>query len=158
MPYAFGVRPLPVIAGIFLLYLGSAHAAGMHGSHAGQMAAGQHGMAHGAIEVGNAPNPPTVKVAVRPDAKAGWNLQVQTQNFRWAPERASAQHVAGEGHAHLYIDGKKITRLYGEWYFLPSLRPGSHMIRVTLNANTHEDYTVGGRLVEDVVTVVVKKK
>jgi hypothetical protein len=66
--------------------------------------------------------------------------------------------VAGEGHAHLYIDGKKITRLYGEWYFIPSLKPGTHTIRVTLNANTHEDYAVGGKLVEDTVTVVVKKK
>jgi hypothetical protein len=158
MPYAFGIRSIPVLVGVFLLSMGSAHAAGMHGASSGQMTAGQHGMAHGAAEVGNAPNPPTVKVTVHPDAKAGWNLQVQTQNFRWAPERASTAHVAGEGHAHLYIDGKKITRLYGEWYFLPSLRPGSHTIRVTLNANTHEDYTVGGKLVEDTVTVVVKKK
>lgn len=74
---------------------------------------------------------------------------MRAEDFRFAPERASTAHVAGEGHAHLFIDGKKITRLYGEWYHVPALTPGVHKITVTLNANSHEDLTVQGKVVSD---------
>ena len=114
---------------------------------------GQHpGMSHdsmpmrqGTMEVGGMPAPPTVRLSVHKDPKAGWNLQVQVENFRFAPEHASTAHVPGEGHAHLFIDGKKVTRLYGEWYHIPALAPGTHKITVTLNANSHEDLTNKGK-------------
>lgn len=65
-------------------------------------------MQHGTIEVGGMPAPPAVKVEVHQDPKAGWNLRVQAENFRFAPEHASTAHIAGEGHAHLFVDGKKL--------------------------------------------------
>jgi len=102
-------------------------------------------MQHGMMEVGDAAAPPTVRLSVHKDLKAGWNLQVQVENFRFAPEHASAAHVPGEGHAHLFVDGKKVTRLYGEWYHIPALAPGTHKITVTLNANSHEDLTIKGK-------------
>jgi hypothetical protein len=101
-------------------------------------------MRHGTMEVGGMPAPPTVRLTVHKDAKAGWNLQVQVEDFRFAPEHASTAHIPGEGHAHLFIDGKKVTRLYGEWYHVPTLAPGTHKISVTLNANSHEDFTING--------------
>ena len=73
-----------------------------------------------------------------PDAMAGVNLQVVATGFRWAPEHASGQAVEGEGHAHVYVDGKKVGRLYGEWMHL-SLPTGRHEVRVSLNGNDHED-------------------
>ncbi len=100
---------------------------------------------HGALEVGGTPAPPTVRLTVHTDPKAGWNLQVQVGNFRFVPERASTAHVPGEGHAHLFIDGKKIPRLYGEWYHIPTPAPGTHRITVTLNANSHEELTIDGK-------------
>ena len=102
-------------------------------------------MRHGTMEVGGMPAPPTVRLTVHKDPKAGWNLQVQVENFRFAPEHASTAHVPGEGHAHLFIDGKKVTRLYGEWFHIPALAPGTHKITVTLNANSHEDLTNKGK-------------
>jgi len=102
-------------------------------------------MRHGTMEVGGMPAPPAVRLTVHKDPKAGWNLQVQVENFRFAPEHASTAHVPGEGHAHLFIDGKKVTRLYGEWYRIPALAPGTHKITVTLNANSHEDLTIKGK-------------
>ena len=102
-------------------------------------------MQHGTMEVGGMPAPPTVRLTVHKDPKAGWNLQVQVENFRFAPEYASTAHISGEGHAHLFIDGKKITRLYGEWHHIPTLAPGTHKITVTLNANSHEDLTINGK-------------
>jgi hypothetical protein len=115
-------------------------------------------MGHGVIEVGGDSTLPSVKLTVHKDAKAGWNLQVQVANFRFAPEHASMAHVPGEGHAHLYIDGKKVTRLYGEWYHIPSLSPGSHKITVTLNANSHEDYTIQGKPISATQEVRVPAK
>lgn len=120
-----------------------------HGATSGQ---------HGTMEVGDVPAPPSVKVIVRKDPKAGWNLRAQVENFHFAPERASTTHVPGEGHAHLFIDGRKITRLYGEWYHIPALAPGVRKITVTLNANSHEDLTIKGKPISDTQEVRVPSR
>ena len=116
------------------------------------------GMGHEVIEVEGDSTPPSVKLTIHKDAKAGWNLQTQVTNFRFAPEHASTAHVPGEGHAHLYIDGKKVTRLYGEWYHIPSLSSGTHKITVTLNANSHEDLMLKGKVVSATQEVRVSAK
>jgi hypothetical protein len=89
---------------------------------------------------------------------SGYNLTIHTEHFSWAPERASTEHFAGEGHAHLYINDVKIGRLYGAHHHISSsaLQAGENIITVTLNANTHEDYTVGGDLVAASATVMVE--
>jgi hypothetical protein len=127
------------------------------GHHPG-VSRGMASLQHGKLEVGDVAAPPTVKVTVRKDPKAGWNLQIQVENFRFAPEHASTPHVPGEGHAHLFIDGKKITRLYGEWYHIPVLTAGTHKITVTLNANSHEDLMVKGKVVSATQEVRVPVK
>ena len=63
--------------------------------------------------------------------------------------------MPGHGHAHIYVDGVKVGRLYGEHYHLGSIAPGEHTLRATLNANSHEEYAIGGAIVEDSITVVV---
>ena len=98
----------------------------------------------------------TVKLAVAKDAKMGYNLHITSTRFRWAPFNASKAHVAGQGHAHLYVDGKKITRLYGPWFYLGDLAKGRHTIKVTLNGNDHGDYVHGDVVVAASRTVVVK--
>jgi hypothetical protein len=98
---------------------------------------------------------PTVDLSVHEDPKAGWNLHLETTAFRWAPQNASTPPVMGEGHAHLYVDGEKVARLYCDWYPLMGLSAGDHEVRVTLNANNHSDYSREGVVVEDVETIVV---
>lgn len=96
-----------------------------------------------------------VALAVTPDPMKGHNLVLRTRAFRFAPERASTAHRAGEGHAHLYVDGVKRTRLYGPAYYLGDLTPGRHVVRVTLNANDHRDFWRGGKpLAREVVVEV----
>lgn len=73
-----------------------------------------------------------------PDAKSGFN--VETTNWTWAPENVNAAALPNQGHAHLYVDGVKVARLYGPWYHLDGLAPGPHDITVTLNANNHAEY------------------
>ena len=108
---------------------------------------------HGSIDVSGEAAAPQVDLIVHQDPMVGRNLQLITKNFRFAPENASGKHVAGEGHAHLYVNGTKVGRLYGPWYHISSLPDGRVDIRVTLNSNDHRDLAVGGKIVEASVTV-----
>jgi hypothetical protein len=116
------------------------------------------GMMHGTIELSGTEDIPTVELEVYKDPKKGWNIHLVIMNFRFAPEHASTAHVPGEGHAHLYVDGTKITRLYGEWYYLEHLPPGTHEIEVTLNSNSHDDLVVNGITISDIEIVTVPAK
>lgn len=98
---------------------------------------------------------PTIAVEVLTDPMDGWNLHVAVENFRLAPENVSTDHVDGEGHMHLYIDGVKITRLFGPWYHLGQLEPGEREIRVELSSNDHSAMTYEGDIIDDTVTVNV---
>jgi hypothetical protein len=102
---------------------------------------------------------PTIKVNVIKDRMSGWNLNIQTTDFKFSGENVSGPINPDqvEGHGHLYIDGKKITRLYGPWYYLGKLTPGTHEIKVILNANNHAPYIQDGQTIEDTVTITVKK-
>lgn len=95
---------------------------------------------------------PTVSVSVDADPMSGFNVALTTTSFRWAPEHASSMHVAGEGHAHLYVDGVKVARVYGPAFHLDpaklKLAAGTHTVTVDLNGNDHGPYRVAGAKVE----------
>lgn len=124
---------------------------------------GGHGTAHDGkahehgemLSMPAGPSAPTLKMMVMPDLATGWNLHIMATNFRFAPENASRGHVAGEGHAHIYVDGKKIARHYAPWMHIADLEPGEHVIAVTLNTNDHRELGVDGKAlrVEQTVTV-----
>lgn len=103
-----------------------------------------HSMLHGKIEV-NPKKIPEITISVTPDTMAGWNLSVKTKNFTFTPEKVNQTNVLNEGHAHIYIDGVKLTRLYGTSYHISDLSIGEHEISVSLNANDHSDYVLNGK-------------
>jgi len=113
---------------------------------------------HGTIELAGDVAVPRVDLVIHKDTMAGRNLEIITENFRFAPEHAGSEHVAGEGHAHLYINGKKIARVYGHWFHIPEPGPGTHSVLVTLNANSHQDFVVGNQVVEDTETFTVAER
>ncbi|MEM9003552.1 MAG: hypothetical protein AAGE59_08510 [Cyanobacteria bacterium P01_F01_bin.86] len=115
---------------------------------------GDHG-SHGALEVPTDQPVPTVAVTVTPDPVSGWNIEVQTENWAFAPERVNQDSLVNEGHAHLYLNGEKLTRLYSDWYYLPSLPPGEHTLTVGLNANRHETLMHNGEPIEASVILLV---
>ena len=92
---------------------------------------------------------PSVDIKVIKDAKSGYNIQLITKNFKFTPEKINTANIVNEGHAHLYINGKKI-RLYSEWYHIDDdlLTQPINQIRITLNSNDHSEYTVNSRPVE----------
>ena len=98
----------------------------------------------------------SVKAKVSKDSMKGYNLKLSAKGFRWAPQHAGMAFRAGEGHAHLYVDGAKVTRLYGPWFYLGTLSAGAHTIKVTLNGNDHGDFVNrNGKAVESTVRVTV---
>ena len=126
-------------------FLAAANSVALDGHRHGPEASAAHPGHGAAIELPAGPAAPTLDLQLAKDAKSGWNLHIATTNFRFAPERASRANRAGEGHAHVYVDGRKIARLYGPWFHLDGLPPGKAEIAVTLIANDHSDLAVAGR-------------
>jgi len=95
---------------------------------------------------------PTFEVQVLRDPVAGWNILIVT-DVRFAPENVSTGNVEGEGHAHVYVDGVKVSRIYGMWHYLNDLEPGEHEIRIELSNNDHTPITTGDHVLEQIVTI-----
>ena len=108
------------------------------------------------VDVTHHVNKPTLDVEIIPDPHTGWNLYLKTTNFTFQPERSGLEHVDGQGHAHLYINGKKVNRVYSPWYYISSLPLGENKIAVTLNTNDHKAYVVNDKPIEKSVTLQVK--
>lgn len=107
------------------------------------------------LDLPSGPQAPALRIALTPDRDAGWTLQVQADRFRFAPERAGDDPRAGEGHAHLYVNGAKTARLYGEWTHLEALPRGEATVTVALYGNDHRPIHVDGLPVADSVTLTV---
>ncbi len=109
---------------------------------------------HAKIETSGLQAVPSVKLEILKDSAAGWNLHLVTENFTFAPEKVNQVANGTEGHAHVYVDGNKVARVYGPWYHLSGLTVGSHIIRVSLNANDHSEFVLNGKPIEAIVEVI----
>jgi hypothetical protein len=107
------------------------------GMAGGEMAHGGMPHAHGMLPVDDWANPPTIAADIFKDPESGWNLHVMTTNFAFNAAAAGYDNVEGEGHAHIYVNGDKLGRLYGDWYHIGGLSAGTHHVKVSLNANDH---------------------
>jgi hypothetical protein len=91
---------------------------------------------------------PSATLDIKKDPTGGFNVHVVTTNFIWRPEMASMQHVPGEGHAHVYLDGRKIMRIYNEWFHLNtyqfSTKAGEQLLSIEFVGNDHAPYTIQG--------------
>lgn len=108
---------------------------------------------HGTVEVGADSPVPGLQLHVERDSVSGWNLRIDTQHFSFSPEGVNGPHAEGAGHAHLYVNQRKYSRLYGNWLHLPPLGPGLHELRITLNANDHRELARNGQVIEALATV-----
>ena len=77
-------------------------------------------------------------------------------NFTFTPSAINKDPVDNEGHAHLYINGEKITRVYGNWVHIPSslLVTGPNAVSVTLNGNDHSEWARDGKSISSTVIVI----
>ncbi|MFP3990266.1 cupredoxin domain-containing protein [Streptomyces sp. E11-3] len=93
---------------------------------------------------------PEVALTVRPDTQDGWNLHLSVRNFRFTPDSVGGAALHGTGHAHLYLDGRKVARLYAAWHHLPGrlVAKGTHELTVRLYADDHTPWAVDGKPIE----------
>ena len=112
---------------------------------------------HGTYDVSKMKEPPSVSLSLYKDRHSGWNAHITTTHFAFAPERVSTEHVHGEGHAHIYINNKKINRVYSNWYHLGELAAGEHTVSVRLSTNDHNELTVAGTPLEASQSILIEE-
>ncbi len=109
------------------------------------------------IEIPNSLVVPTITCSVTQDQSGTWLLEIMTSNFTFTPHKVGSTDIKyNEGHAHLYINGEKINRIYGNYYNLDYLSPGTYEVKVTLNANNHGILTSEGKEIAYQQTLQVK--
>ncbi|MEJ6709825.1 MAG: hypothetical protein QNK92_13695 [Amylibacter sp.] len=112
-------------------------------------------MDHSPVELVAGPTAPTLAITLHPDTMSGLNLQIQTTNFTFSPETVNQANTPNTGHAHVYVDGKKLSRIYSNWFHITGLTSGEHLVKVELNANSHGVITVDGIPVAAEQTVTI---
>ena len=116
---------------------------------------GEHGHDGAAAETFVSDDPVSVSITAEVDAQGSVDVAIAAEGMRFAPELVDQAHTAGAGHAHIYVDGVKLSRVFESSYHIESLPPGDHEIRVSLNTNDHRDLVYNGRVAEDTITVTV---
>ena len=115
------------------------------GASAGAM---DHGPAESAVPV-------SVSISAEVAENGGVHVAVNTEGWRWAPEEVNGAYSGGAGHAHIYADGVKLSRVYGNYHYIPALEAGTREIKISLTSNDHSELTWQGDLLEAVVPVTV---
>ena len=104
-----------------------------------------------------AAQPLTLAVTIEDTPAGGFVLMLDTARFHFTREHADGPHVPGEKYAQLYVDGKKIDRIYAPRYELKPLTPGVHDIEVGLYSNDHMIHTADGKPVSGRFVMLVSK-
>lgn len=112
---------------------------------------------HGSAEPGTIESevPISISFTTEVDDKGGVDIQITTEGWLWTPDNVDGEHVPGEGHAHIYVDGVKIGRIYGPTYYLEGIDSGERQVRISLNSNSHDELTYDGNAVEAIASVTI---
>ena len=104
---------------------------------------------------------PQLNISVSEDAMSGVNLHLQTKNFQLESPNAAGNSPKDivEGHGHLYVNGKKIQRVYGSDIHIPGkyINKGMNQISVTLNGHDHSQWQVAGKGIISTVFINTEK-
>ena len=76
-------------------------------------------------------------------------------NFKITPENAGKENINNEGHLHIYVNDIKVGRVYSNWYHVPGrfFNLQNNIVKVTLNANMHDDYVINGNPIEAIIEI-----
>ena len=96
---------------------------------------------------------PTIAAKLERDPFSGFNLKLETRNFTFAPDLSGLEHKDGMGHAHLYIDGQKIARLYGNWFHISEIPKGAKSLEITLNSNDHRPFFANNVVISYIIAL-----
>ncbi|MGC5327060.1 hypothetical protein [Brevibacillus sp. SYSU BS000544] len=70
------------------------------------------------------------------------HLHLTVTRFHFSIENMGKDNKQGEGHVHLYIDGKRVAKIFETHYVYPELTTGKHKVTLELAHNNHESYGV----------------
>lgn len=132
---------------LLCVWAGAALAQMDHGTMPSMDHSNMAGMVHdyAPIQVPEGVPVPQLALQFHRDAMSGVNLHLQLKDFALAPPER--EELAGllNGHAHLYVNGKKIQRVYGRDLHLPAelFKPGVNLVLVSLNAHSHAVWALG---------------
>lgn len=149
------------LSGILLMVLSTSH--WVFAGHPSDKVLGAE-MMHGTIEVSTGARVPEVGAELYADVMDGYNLQLMVKHFEIIPPikklLASASGALLEGHAHLYVNGVKVQRVYGRYLHLPEklFRPGINTITVSLNDHKHATWTVKEVEIQTTLTIHVGRE
>ncbi|WP_216830899.1 hypothetical protein [Alkalihalobacterium elongatum] len=62
--------------------------------------------------------------------------------FTFAKEKAGKNHVDGEGHVHLFVDGQRVDSIYQAAFIIKGLPSGEHTIKIELVKNNYDLYGI----------------
>jgi copper(I)-binding protein len=108
-----------------------------------------HSMHAGMTVEAKAPEPDAQLAVREASASGGIAARLELENFSLVEAAEGTAHVDGEGHAHLYLNGLKLGRLYDTDITIGPLLPGDYDLSVTLNSHFHRVYTRGGLPIGD---------
>ena len=86
---------------------------------------------------------------------SGWNVLAEVEDFTFSKSAVDGPHQPGVGHAHLYLNGLKLQRMYRPEARISALPPGTYEVRVTVNSNDHRVYSVNGAPVTAAAEITV---
>ncbi|MEM7443487.1 MAG: copper chaperone PCu(A)C [Pseudomonadota bacterium] len=100
--------------------------------------------------------PPSLEMTVTPGEGGTWLVELTTEHFTFDDASDPPEHVPSHGHGHLYLNGLKLQRVYSENAEIGQLAPGTYIVSVSLNTNTHMPYTDDNGLVSAEATITVE--
>jgi len=100
------------------------------------------------------PTEPTVEVSVSGDPESGWDIVADITGLTFS-DPTQEEHVPGQGHTHVFVDGALVSMGYSERMHISELEPGPHQATVTLSRNDHLDYSLDGELIKGTADFIV---
>lgn len=116
---------------------------------------------HSALEIPEGFATPAIEMQVERDPIDGLNILIKMQNYIMnSPLDEMSKAEVLQGHAHVFVNGKKMQRLYGDAIHIPAdwLKKGVNQIAISLNSHQHENWTKDGKSLVGSVFVDLSKE
>ena len=102
---------------------------------------------HKSKDIGQGTLVPKIELRVFRDVMDGVNVHIEVANYVLNAPDLSTKSISSEegilqGHAHVFVNGTKRQRLYGNDIHIPQswLKDGVYQVAISLNSHQHENW------------------